>query len=182
MLRNGMSDFEEKMRAARHVRVKPPKRPDVQRAIRHLLARAEAQEDAAAVAATMRKEKEARGDGGRRTVEETSLLLTLTKLLRKAGKLSFDEYAFMAGWIAYAAHDDKLSDGNASKRIVRISAQIDAIERAAGLKVNEYWLSKDGPADWQELQRQYGVESDRLFVRELRTLGLRDLADLYRDD
>jgi hypothetical protein len=175
-----MKDVRKLMAARLRTDVKAPSAVESRNALRHLLSRAEAQLFAARAADELKRLMDTR-DGGQRSEEEV-LQLHVVKLLRQAGKLSFEEFVFMAGHAIYKVRDRKLEDGSYDKQIKPIADRIEAIEKKAGLAQDHYWLRGDGPPKWQELNRRYDVVTDRLLAHEMRSFGLKELAYLFRDD
>jgi hypothetical protein len=62
--------------------------------------------------------------------------------------------------------------------LVRISDEIEAIERAHGLNGDEYWRLDEGPPEWQRLNENWDHRADEIVGACLRELGHADIADL----
>ena len=69
--------------------------------------------------------------------------------------------------------------------LVRISSEMEAIERAHGLGEDQYWRLHEAPADWKELETAGNVRADDIVNAYLRDSGHADVADLrekHRDE
>ena len=176
-------DFQKRMAKQRHVQLDLPSKSDVRAALRHLLSRDDARHFASLAAAELRRlTEQRRSKGDTRSDQERALHLALVKLLRQAGRLSFEEYLFLGMHAANDVHEDKLLAGGYRRQLGPISIRLRAIEKAAGLGEGEFWLRGDGPPEWQDLNRTYDARIDRLLERQMRSLKLKELADLFRDD
>lgn len=78
-------------------------------------------------------------------------------------------------------HEQRWFDG-AYAELGTLSAEIEAIEREAGLKPGECWEKGDGPKEHQQLSEAYEAALNARFEEALREFGLSILADLWRDD
>jgi hypothetical protein len=59
-----------------------------------------------------------------------------------------------------------------------IRDQMDAIERAHGLREDESWLIDDAPADWRSLKEAWDRRADEIVAEALRRFGHADVGDL----
>lgn len=62
--------------------------------------------------------------------------------------------------------------------MVRIRGEMEIIERAHGLREDEYWPVSEGPEEWQRLNEAWDRRADEIVVSFLRELGHGDIADL----
>jgi hypothetical protein len=92
--------------------------------------------------------------------------------------VSAQEYTFMVALAAESVHDHRMS-GDVYPEIVELMKGIRLIEEAHGLGPDEYWPAGMGPAEWDDLHRQYVENDHKRFVETLLELGANDIADLY---
>jgi hypothetical protein len=62
--------------------------------------------------------------------------------------------------------------------LCRLRDEMETIERAHGLREDEYWDLEDSPAEWRDLNEAWDRRADEIVVSCLRQLGHADLADL----
>jgi hypothetical protein len=67
---------------------------------------------------------------------------------------------------------------NRDPSLVQIHADMVAIERAHGLRENEYWRVDDAPPEWQSLNAAWERRANELVASTLRELGHADIADV----
>jgi hypothetical protein len=63
--------------------------------------------------------------------------------------------------------------------IREMSDRIQEIERAHGLRGDEYWHIGEGQPEWEEVQRRYSDASDEFHARVMREHGEDALASMY---
>jgi len=61
--------------------------------------------------------------------------------------------------------------------LVRIAGEMEAIERAHGLREGEYWNLEDAPPDWLAIDEQWSRRADEIVNSYLREAGHADLAE-----
>lgn len=64
--------------------------------------------------------------------------------------------------------------------LVRISDEMQQIERAHGLGEDDYWRIDEAPAEWRSLNDAWERRADEIVDSRLRELGHADIADLRR--
>jgi hypothetical protein len=144
---NAAAKAEAWMAARRHVRVASPSQEEQQAAFDHLFARAKAQYEASLIAEQQRRATLKRPRGARRTDDDREGHLALVKVLREAGRLSWEEYVFMGGHCAHWVNDERWFKGDYDAALRPIADAMDQIEREAGLVEGEFWLKADAPPE-----------------------------------
>jgi hypothetical protein len=66
---------------------------------------------------------------------------------------------------------------NPDVELVRIREEMIAIERAHGLREDEYWQLDDAPPEWRSLNEAWERRSNEVVASVLRELGHTDIAD-----
>ncbi len=66
--------------------------------------------------------------------------------------------------------------------MLRISSEMQRIERAHGLTEDEYWTLDEAPPDWRALSEEWDRRDDAIQIATLRALGHDDIADLLAKD
>lgn len=82
--------------------------------------------------------------------------LNLSVKQYEAGLLSEQEFMFFQFYsINCLLHESSWTNGNYSEELEPLSEKMRSIEKANGLKSDEYWKIDDAPPEYQELNRQY---------------------------
>ena len=63
--------------------------------------------------------------------------------------------------------------------LVKLTAEIERVERAHGLEEGEYWYVDEGPPEWQELNRQWNEAHEELLLDILFDNGEDEIARAY---
>lgn len=63
--------------------------------------------------------------------------------------------------------------------LVRLGAEIDAIEEAHGLRANETFVEEDAPAEWLDLTGAWRARTDAMIATLMREGGLADVAQVF---
>jgi hypothetical protein len=70
------------------------------------------------------------------------------------------------------------SASRADLELSRIRDEMDEIERAHGLREDEFWRIDEGPDDWRGLNDAWNARAEEIVVSSLRRLGHADVAAL----
>lgn len=115
-------------------------------------------------------------------VEHTKNMVTIVQALHASRRITDQEYVFYGSSTIEFIHDSRQMAGQYDDELSEIAAAIDAIEKEAGLKPDEYWLRKDAPEEHQKLNDQYEAILEARFIATLYEFGLDDLAKLREHD
>jgi hypothetical protein len=66
--------------------------------------------------------------------------------------------------------------------LLRLGSEMEEIERAHGLRDDEFWHLNDAPDDWRALNDSWDSRADAIVASHLRELGNADLADLLEQN
>jgi hypothetical protein len=158
-------------------------RDEIRAAMEHFRARAAAQARAETALGSL--ERGAFKLPGTRVEREVNArkFIEALRALRDAGKLTLPQFVQAAGFYALnIVHDYRVMDGDYVAELEPLSARITEIERAHGLKEDEFWLNDEGPEDWQNLNREFDAALVLQQISVLREFGLCDLALMLESD
>lgn len=92
--------------------------------------------------------------------------------------LSAQEYTFIVAMAASNVHEGRMFDATYPE-IEDISEKMGSVERAHGLEKDQYWGVGDWPPEFERLNTEYELASERRFVEVLLELDANDIAALY---
>lgn len=92
--------------------------------------------------------------------------------------ISHKAYFYLAYFFAECAlYSASVSD----PELVRLSAEVETIERSYGLREDESFHLDDAPEDWSALNDQWNARADLIIDGVLRAAGCADVAEAMRD-
>jgi hypothetical protein len=106
-------------------------------------------------------------------------MVWVTRVLYLAGRISHQEYVFLATRTVENIHEDRMLDYDEIKVI--FTAQ-DAIRKKYKLKPSQYWAKGDEPGEYRKLDNQFEKVYEKLFIKTLREFDLNDLANLKENE
>lgn len=117
----------------------------------------------------------------RDTEEAAQAWVAMGTAMLDGGKISATESVIFLTFAVEGIHSKRWLDG-AYSELETLSAQLEAIEREAGLRPDQYWKKADAPEEHKQLNDAYSAALDARFEMALREFGLTELADLWRDN
>ena len=156
---------------------------DLSSALEHLRKRGQGSHDFSRYFAQFEELREAGRHAQTREGKEeyTRQIVAMLKAGRSAGRFSHADYVSKASYFIISIHEDRWLNG-AYPEIALLSAEIQKVEDAHGLKPGEYWPRGQGPDDYEELNRRYGEALDLHIAPTLREFDVPDIADLFEND
>ena len=156
---------------------------DLERALDHLRQRGQGSEDFSTEFAKFEKLRQAEQLSQTREEKEeyTRQIVAMLKAGRNAGRFSHADYVSKAAYFVIRIHEDRwLNDGY--PELVQLSAEMQKIQDAHGLKHDEYWPRGEGPEDYEELNHRYREALNSHVAPTLREFDIPDIADLFEND
>lgn len=98
-----------------------------------------------------------------------------------ARKISFQELVFLVSHEVDAFHWEMIRLKKFPE-LEEISAQMFAIERAHGLREDQYWTIRDAPIEYQKLTKQWNLAEDQRLFEILNQFGAKEVASVFRDE
>ena len=105
--------------------------------------------------------------------------IELSKKLFSARRFTYPVFVFYVSLEVESIYSDIIEKGG-NPTLEEISRRIRVVEKASGLKDDEYWPVGEGPEELQELNIRYESVSDEIFNTVLDSLALNELAAVRR--
>ncbi len=123
-----------------------------------------------------------KGKTDKKSPDRDTKFIGLAKALYAARRISTAEYVIYACHPVESIHDDRWLDGGYDGELGSINNALDRIKGEYGLKPDEFWRRGDGPEEYIRLEAEYDAILERKFIEVLDEFGLKDLAQLKRQD